>query len=80
MIIAGRNRQPSQGRRAKSQPKRRSSMSPAAMYFPLRFGNTHEHLSVFDGNPTSEYFHDILKVGIENNFAHAINEGGRRGM
>lgn len=55
-------------------------MSLAAMYFPLRFGNTHEHLSVFNGNPTSEYFHDVLKVRFEDDFAHAIDKSGRRGM
>ena len=52
-------------------------MSPAAMYFPLRFGDTHEHLGIFDGNPTGEDFHDVLKVGFEDNVTHAVNKGSR---
>lgn len=47
------------------------------MDFPFRFGDTHEHFGVFDGNPASEDFHDILKVGLENDLTHAINKGSR---
>lgn len=47
------------------------------MDFPFRFSDTHEHFCVFDRNPASEDFHDILKVRLENDFTHAINKGGR---
>jgi hypothetical protein len=31
----------------------------------------------FDRNPAGEDFHDILEVGLKNDFTHAVNKGSR---
>lgn len=60
--------------------RKKLKVSLAAMYFPFCFGDTHEHLGVFDGDPTGKNFHDVLKVRFENNVSHAVNKSGRRSV
>lgn len=50
------------------------------MDFVFRSRNTHEQLHVLDRDPTGKHLHRILKVRLEDDFSHAVNQGGRGGM
>lgn len=52
----------------------------AAMDFPFGLGDPHEEFDVFNGNPTSQNFHYVLKIGFQNYITHAIYESSRCGM
>ena len=53
-------------------------MRPLPLDFPLRFGDSHEKLDVFDRYPACEDLHGVFKVRFEDDVAHAVNERRRR--
>lgn len=50
------------------------------MDLPFGLCYPHEEFGVLDGNPTSQNFHYVLKVGFQNYIAHAIYESSRGGV
>lgn len=50
---------------------------PLPMDFPLRFGDSHENLDVFDRDPAREHLHGVFKVRFEDDVAHAVDERRR---
>ncbi len=49
------------------------------MHLPLGPGDAHEQILILDRNPRREDFHGILKVRLEQDIAHTVDQGcGRR--
>lgn len=50
------------------------------MHLPFRLGDTHQQLLVAHGDPAREHLHRVLEVGIEQDVARAVDEGGGDGV
>lgn len=50
------------------------------MHLPLCLCNAHQQILVLDGNPRGEHLHGVFKVGLEQDVAHAVDQGSRSGM
>lgn len=50
------------------------------MHLPFRLSNAHKQLDILNRHPTSEHLHGILKVRVEQNLAHAVDESRGRGV
>ena len=53
---------------------------PLRLRLPLHPCDAHEHLFVLDRDPAREHFHCVFKVGVEEDFAGAVDEGGGGGV
>lgn len=64
---------------AKGSGRRAISLFPA-MHLPLRLRNTHQQLLVPDRDPAREHLHRVLEVGLEQDVARAVYQGGGDGV
>ena len=63
--------------------KRRSRLShrpSPPLSLPLHLRDPHQHFFILDRYPAREHLHRILKVGIEEDLARAVDEGGGGGV
>ena len=82
----GRDQMSKGGKGGASQPVRQDEtksnapLPPSQPSPPLRPSDAHQQFLVLDRYPGRQHLHRVLEVGIEEDLARAVDQGGGRGV